>query len=88
MKKKYDDDDGRTIADMRGLERPNMIMPQFGHPKNKNQTKAASDGNNTDLSREERRSYIGGALLAALLITAIFIVVFGVAIWLMLTVWR
>ena len=88
MKKKYDDDDGRTIADMSGLERPNMIMPQFGHSKNKNQTKAASDGNNTDLSREERRSYIGGALLAALLITAIFIVVFGVAIWLMLTVWR
>ena len=88
MKKKYDDDDGRTIADMSGLERPNMIMPQFGHPKNKNQTKATSDGNNTDLSREERRSYIGGALLAALLITAIFIVVFGVAIWLMLTVWR
>ena len=88
MKKKYYDDDGRTIADMSGLERPNIIMPQFGRRKVKSKTKAASDGDNTGLNREERRSYIWGALSAALLITAIFIVVFGVAIWLMLTVWR
>lgn len=88
MKKKYDDDDGRTIADMSGLERPSIIMPQFVRRKDKSKTKAASDVNNTDLNREERRSYIWGALSAALLITAIFIVVFGVAIWLMLTVWR
>ena len=85
-KKQYDDDDGRTIVDMSGVENPHsLIMPRFPEKEKK----ASDDGENQteerpwenfDLSKDERRSFVLGAMSASALIALIFIACFGIAI--------
>ena len=79
------DDDGRTIADMSGVERPSL----FGHLPRK---KPKGDAPNNDqgqptMTKEQSRAYIGGALLAGLLIAGVFIIAGAIAIALMIAVW-
>lgn len=85
-KKTYEDDDGRTIADMSGVSPPNLWGIHF--------PSASTDGNESpreeepdrpwdtsgQLSRQERRMYILGALGAALLLCVIFGVCFAAVI--------
>ena len=78
--KKYDDDDGRTIADMSGVERPPLLVPA---PLKKK----FSGKSSPEMSKGEGRSYIFGALGAGLAIAAVFIAVFAVLILVLLKIW-
>ena len=89
-KRQYDDDDGRSFADMSDIERQPMILPRFDHLHN---TERKDLGQEPETERrpeyevqytdEERRALIGGTLTAALLVSAVFIVCIGLLIFLM-----
>ena len=95
MKKynEYDDDDGRTIADMSDVTRPAAFTPRRKEPrrpKNHNPSQQGSflfEKQEEPFTREERRMYVLGALKASLLIAAAFIVGLGVAILIMILAW-
>ncbi len=80
----YDDDDGRTIVDMSGIERPSM----FGHlPKKENRAfqkpeepKPERPWEDNSFNREERGAAVRGALAASLLIASAYIVGLGAII--------
>lgn len=93
--KKYEDDDGRVIADMSGISRPGLIRP--GHPDSKPQPRPEQpEGQEENLrpwedsgmSREDRKAYIWAALKSALLIGGIYIVAFGLLIVFLLWIWN
>ena len=81
-RKEWDDDDGRVIADMSGIERSGLIVPKIRGRKS-----SAERKNESEFTPQERRMYALGALKAALLIALAFIVGLGAAIWLMLLAW-
>ena len=91
-KKVYDDDDGRTIADMSGLDFPGAFSFRGVRPK-KPEPEGKGDQPETDdrpweaqmgqLSKSERRMAILGALKAAMLIALAYIAGLGLLIWLM-----
>lgn len=99
--KEWDDDDGRTIADMSGIERPRFLVPRTG--SRESSTEQRSDSlqqepkeqavkgrfweNESEFTPRERRMYVLGALKAALLIALAFIVGLGAAVWIMIQVW-
>lgn len=85
--KQYDDDDGRTVADMSGVEKPTMF--RFRSLK-KHGTFAEKEANNKEpqLSPEQRKSYLGGALSAALLIALVFIAAGAILIALLTAIWH
>lgn len=82
--KKFDDDDGRTIADMSYVSRQPIIIPKFNQFKdNKNTNKEEKEKNpweDDSLSKQERRPFILGVLGATLLISSIFAIAFALAI--------
>ena len=89
----YDDDDGRTIADMSGVERRNLIIPRF--PKREDTEPASEEPVRQDrpwedksLSKSETRSYIFGTLSAGLLVVLIFLVCGAAFIGLLLWLWK
>lgn len=94
-RKEYDDDDGRTIVDMSGVERTPLFIPRPPKAAGAGSAEEPEDGKKdrpwekgqSSLSREERRWYILGALKAALLIALVFIVGLGLAVLLMLLAW-
>lgn len=89
----YEDDDGRTIADMGGVTRPGM----FGHlPGGLEERRADHESETEDffsaeekdlLPKEQRRWYILGAMKGALLIGLVYIVGMCLVILLMLLAW-
>lgn len=101
-RKEWDDDDGRIIADMSGMERPRLLIPRIGGRK-PSTGRGLSDPaqrepegptvkerpweNESEFTPQERRMYVLGALKAALLIALAFIVGLGAAVWIMLQVW-
>lgn len=82
----YDDDDGRTIADMSDVGTQPMLVPRLLKKRKAEEESAASPEN--AISKNERRGFVLGALCAALLIGAVFLGVIAAAIALMLTVWK
>ena len=92
-KKVYDDDDGRIIADMSGLEPTSPSF--FGRrkkpsrdfvpekPENNCPWETAQD----EFSPEDRRVYVLAALRASLLIAGVFIAGLGLGTWLLLQLW-
>jgi|LSQX01.3.fsa_nt_gb hypothetical protein len=94
-KKFYDDDDGRTIADMSGLDRPPMFIPKFpkrdSSEKNHEITERAETNErpweNNEMPREERKAYVLGALKATLIIVGVFLAGIAITIWIMLAFW-
>ena len=85
-RKQYPDDDGRTVADMSGIERQPLIIPRF-----KKRRSASTEEENQpeiQLTKQERASYAFGALSASLLIAAVFVVVFAVVIFLLVMFWK
>lgn len=91
--KKYEDDDGRVIADMSGISRPGLLLPGELPPKSRPQQPEEKEENlrpweDSGMSREDRRAYIWAALKSALLIGAIYVVAFGLLIVLMLWLWK
>ncbi len=85
-KKSYDDDDGRTVADMSGIERQPMIVPDLSRLKRDK----GGDAENPDtepkdvsLDKEQRRAFIGGAMTAAIAVGGIFVAAGALLIFLM-----
>ncbi|MCC8044442.1 MAG: hypothetical protein LIP12_02950 [Clostridiales bacterium] len=100
-KKVYDDDDGRTIADMSQVERPGMFghLPrsasdrQKGHadPDRKTSPRTAQDGadgmKQPPFTRKERMKYTWMALRAGLLVALVYILGCGLVIALLYLFW-
>ena len=92
-KRTYDDDDGRTIADMSGIGPAPVLFPRI--PKKKGADQPGPQGaadrpweQQGQFTPEERRAAMGGALKAALLIAGVFIAAGAVAILVMQFVWN
>ena len=84
--KKYDDDDGRTIADMSDL----TPSSPFRSKKITEQNREPSEGRGPDplpFTHQERLLYVFAALKAALLIGLTFLVGLGLLIWLLTLLW-
>ena len=89
MSKKDFEDDGRTIADMSGLDRPAMFLPR-GLKKNTADPKSDNSDDRpweSSLTPEERRMTILAALKAAMLIALAFIVGLGLVVLLLIWLW-
>ncbi len=91
-RKTYEDDDGRTIADMSGVTRRNLFQIRFpgerGEDKDsapqwppKNEKEDRPWDTSGQINRQERRAYIWGALGAALLIGLPYAIVIALAIY-------
>lgn len=81
-KKTYDDDDGRTVADMSDL----YVRTPLGYRRLGDKKKAVQKEKTEPVAGNERRGYIWGALSAALLIALAFIVGIGLIILLIVLV--
>ena len=89
----YDDDDGRTIADMSDVYVRTPLGYRSLDGKRRRETEPAKEEKKapweeSGTSKEERRSYIWGALSAALLIALAFIVGLGLVILLIVLAFR
>lgn len=90
--KSYEDDDGRTIADMSGVGRSGDFSPSpffsptpfESSPKEEPENKSES----SPISKEERFAWVGGALSAALLIGTVFLLGIGLLILFLTVVWK
>lgn len=77
-------DDGRTVADMSGIERTPLIIPKI-HGKKKLENENEREGSpweDNGLNRQERRAFISGTLTAALLVASIFAIAGAAVIFL------
>ena len=88
--RQYEDDDGRTIIDMSGVERPNLFVPRIPSQEEKSRAWERGPRENApagreplDLSPGERRWAILGMLKAAFLIAIPYAVGLGGIILLM-----
>ena len=92
MARKDYEDDGRTIADMSGVERRPLFIPGELRRQNTHRTASKDEKPERDdslhLTERERGAAIGGAWTAALAIGLVFIVCGALLIWLLTTVWR
>ena len=92
QQRNYDDDDGRVVADMSGLERQPILLPRLPKRKKENAAATPEDAGaqqpELQLTAEERRSYMAGAVGAGLLIAGIFIAAGAVIITLLLLLWH
>lgn len=86
-KKIYDDDDGRTVADMSEVERTPILIPKLDRiAKARSGRDDSEESNNendylkNEMSNSERRAFVSGAVSAALAIGSVFAVAIGVVI--------
>ena len=89
----YEEDDGRTIADMSGIERQPTFLPHF-HRKRSDFSAPDAPVRTTargsaagELTREERNAAIRGALKAGLLIAGVYILAAAALIVAMQLLW-
>ena len=92
MKKRreYEDDDGRTIADMSDISRPSAFLPRREKPRGQKQEDSflfEKKEREQPFTPEERRMYVLAALKASLLIAAAFIAGLGAVILVMVLAW-
>ena len=85
--KTYDDDDGRTIADMSGVGRSGMFTFR-SFKKNSTFRKPDDETPQEDYTRDQRKAAVGGALSAALLIAGAFIGAGAIVIALLTLIWH
>lgn len=90
MTKQSYDDDGRTIADMSDLDRQPLLLPHLPKRKKENAGPEQPDENQPELqlTQEERRAYLGGAISASMLLAGVFIAVGAIVIILLLLLWH
>ncbi len=86
--KVYDDDDGRTIADMSDVTGPSMFLPRKSGRKKPPIEQNESGDSEPEWEPGDRRLYIFGALRAALLIALVYAVGFALVIGLLLLIWK
>lgn len=82
-KKQYDDDDGRTIADMSDVTRQPLIVPDFSKKSEKKEQSESEKHDDFELTKSERRAFISGALSATLAIGSVFVIIGGIVIFLL-----
>ena len=89
QRKQYEDDDGRTIADMGDVSSPSLFTFRREAPRENREPSPNTERtpNESPFTPEERRIYVFAALKASLLIAAAFIVGLGLAILLMILLW-
>lgn len=68
------EDDGRTIADMSGVEGPSLFGARPVKPKDTDAQEKKRNSEEEGFSKEFRRMYISIALKATLAIAAVFLV--------------
>ena len=85
--KTYDDDDGRTIADMSGVQRSGMFLPR-SLKKHGTFAKQDEEPAEPQYTQEQRRSAVGGALTAAIVIAGVFIGAGAILIALLTLFWH
>lgn len=90
----YEDDDGRTIADMSDIGRqPSLLQSLRGARAEKSRPREEQPAQDRPweaqekLSPELQRAAMWGALKAALLIGAVYIAAAAAVIWLMQLLW-
>ena len=87
----YEDDDGRTIADMSGVGPSPMLFPRMPKKATPQEPSPADDRpweSQEQFTPEQRRAAMGGALKAAMLIAGVFIAAGAVAILVMQLIWN
>ena len=84
MAKEPFEDDGRTIADMSGVERPSMFGHMFSLKPKKGDKQ---EGGSEPLTKKQNRMYMSATLIAALIIAGVFIAAGAIVIAIMLAVW-
>ena len=86
------EDDGRTIADMSGVERRALFIPRIpkrrrdGSPES-GTSEAPGRDDAPHLTDSERGAAVRGALAAALALWLVFIVCGALLIWFLTKVW-
>ena len=90
MKKDDFEDDGRTIADMSGIEWPSLFsFGRAAREKRKEKTaEAGAPAQEEGLTKSQNRAYMLGAIVAGLAITAVFIICGAIAIFIMTQIWK
>lgn len=78
------EDDGRTVADMSGVEKRTL----FGGLISPAGKKKDPDPGDPLPTKEERMAYLKGVVMAVLLVTGIFIVVIGLVILALQLYWN
>lgn len=92
-KRSYEEDDGRTIADMSGIESQPMFLPR-SRKRRRDLVEPESSASERPweesgkFSREERNAAVRGALKASFLIAGVYIVGLGLLIWALLALWQ
>lgn len=84
-KKTYDDDDGRVISNMNVDGMPWYMNDRV--LRRMNEDASAGDQDFSDLTKEETRALIGGAVKAGLAVGSVFLVGFGLFILFCVFVW-
>ncbi len=92
----FDDDDGRPIADMSGIDRPGIFshVPRVSRARKQeshtpeNMDTQAPERDEFQLTDEERKWYVLGALKATLLIGLAFAAGLGLITLILTLIWR
>ena len=79
------EDDGRTIADMSGVERQPLLLPNLGPIKKAREERKEKRFESSE-DKETRKAYVSGAIGATLLIGAIYLGAFALLIVIILLV--
>lgn len=82
------EDDGRTIADMSGVERPSLFGHIPGIDDDRRPAPRRPSDVQEDLTPEERKWAVLGALKAALSIGMVYLVGFLLLVGVLLLVWH
>ncbi len=78
--RQFEDDDGRTIVDMSEVDPMPVLLPRFRRRKDEVPSEQ-------QMSKEDRRAVMLGAIGAVLLIGAVFIVAAAIVIFVMTKIW-
>jgi hypothetical protein len=88
-KRIYDDDDGRTVADMSQIEKPIFRLSDFRRNR-KTKTEpgqSAGEGQSCKPDRSERSAILGGAVAAGLAVAGALALGFALLILLIQWIW-
>lgn len=87
--KHWEDDDGRTIADMSQVKRPSLFGNLPGSVyKREEKPEEAAPWVDDSLSKQDRHAFFLGTMKASLLIGAAYLVGFGVFILILTLLFR
>ena len=93
--KHWEDDDGRTIADMSQVKRPSLFgnLPGSAYqreeqPEEREEAKKSPPWVDNSLSKQDRHAFFFGTMKASLLICAAYLVGFGVFILILTLLFR